>query len=315
MTHLVYGIDNKYLPCLLVSMFTALREMHKPARVTVFTAGPEFDTSSVHELGERFEGTTIEVRSFDASSLAAYENTELANRFPAASMLPLFLPQLVEGKCLFIDADTLILQDISQLYETDLNGCLIGACRSYAHALSIQKIYNSGLLFSLIYRRRRRRYREKINKLGYSTISEFERKYFSSGVILFDTDAIRIQDPNHTLADMEAHEEIWVDGLILPDMDRLNQYFKDKVHYFDLKWDVPRDMSSLNRFYAPSDLWSEIATAIEDPGILHFSGIYTRKSWKRPWYTGSRYRLYRRICETIRVQMGIDVASMFDARE
>ena len=26
MTHIVYGVDNKYLPCLLVSLFTALKK-------------------------------------------------------------------------------------------------------------------------------------------------------------------------------------------------------------------------------------------------------------------------------------------------
>ena len=44
-------------------------------------------------------------------------------------MIPLFIPWLIDDKCLFLDADTLILHDISELYHTDLKGCLIGACR------------------------------------------------------------------------------------------------------------------------------------------------------------------------------------------
>ena len=315
MTHIVYGIDNKYLPCLLVSLFTAMKKVSGRVKVTVFTSGPEFDTSSIHTLVKNLENVDVEVQRFDTYALTAYENKEPAARFPAASMLPLFLPWLVKGKCLFLDADTLVLHDVSQLFEIDLDGSLIGACRSYSHALSIGRAFHSGYFFPLIYKNRKERYREKSERLGYSDIPDLASRYFSSGVILFDTDAIREEDPNCTLTNMENLEQLWVNGLILPDMDRLNHFFKDKVHYFNQKWDVPRDVSSFNRLYAPPDLWEEISVAIQDPGILHFSGLYMRKSWKRPWYTGARYRLYRRTCQEIHGQTGIDVAGMFDARE
>ena len=206
--HIVYGIDNKYLPCLLVSMFTALKEVSGPAKVTVFTSGPEFDTSSIQVLAKNFGSATIETRRFDAGALTSYEKTEPAVRFPAASMLPLFLPWLVKDKCLFLDADTLVLHDISQLFEIDLDGSLIGACRSYTHALSIGRTFHSGYFFPLIYKNRKEKYREKSARLGYPDIPELARKYFSSGVIMFDTDAIRIADPNGTLTNMETMEQL-----------------------------------------------------------------------------------------------------------
>ena len=296
-------------------MFTALKEVNGPTKVTVFTSGPEFDTSSIHVLAKTFGSATVRVRRFDADALMAYEKTEPAARFPSASMLPLFLPWLVEGKCLFVDADTLILHDIAQLFETDLNGCLIGACRSYSHALSIRRAFDRRFFPPQIYKRRREKFKEKAERLGYSDVQSLEKNFFSSGVMLFDTDSIRTMDTNHTLSSVKKLEHLWVNGLVLPDMDRLNQFFKDRVHYFDQRWDVPRDVSSLNKLYAPPDLWREIAAAVEDPGILHFSSIYMRKPWKRPWYAGSRYRLYRRACQEVHMQTGIDVATMFDARE
>lgn len=317
MTHLVYGIDDKYLPCLIVSVFTALREIDGPAHVTVFTAGPEFDTSPIQVLARYYENAMVEIRPFDTSSLSAYEMTDSAARYPAASLLPLFLPWLVTGKCLFVDADTLICRDVAQLYSTDLNGCLIGACRSYTSALSTRRAFHTGhgiqgAFHRLVFKKQREKYIEKASRIGF-TVQELETKFFSSGVILFDTDKIRISDPGRTLADMESGSGHWS---FLPDMDRLNEFFKDKVHYFDLNWDVPRDVLSLNRLYASKEFWREIVFAIEDPGILHFSAIYRRKSWNRPWYkTRERYRLYRRTCQEICAQTGIDVVAMFNARE
>ena len=105
--------------------------------MTVFTSRPEFDAASIHELAKSLNHVDAEIQHFDTSAVAAYENAEPATRFSTASMLPLFLPWLIEDKFLFLDADILILHDISQLFEIDLDGSLIGACRSYSHTLSI----------------------------------------------------------------------------------------------------------------------------------------------------------------------------------
>ncbi len=316
MTHIVYGIDDKYLPCLIISMFTALKRIDGPALVTVFTAGPEFDTSHIHVLASHFPDAVVEIRRFDTSPLAEYEKSELAARFPAASMLPLFLPWLVDGKCLFLDADTLILDDVAQLFQTELNGCLIGACRVYPAALTIQKVFCAdpsilAILLRSRYRRKREEYRKSAERMGF-TIQEMASKYFCSGVILFDTSAIRSADPDCNIVKMDGARD---HGGQMADMDLLNKFFKDRVHYIDLKWDVPKDISSFNRIYASPDFWQEIRMATRNPSILHFSSIFRRKSWNRPWYRSRlRYRLYRKACQEICAQTGIDVQEMFEVR-
>lgn len=203
MTHVVYGIDDKYLPPLIVSMYTALKHVGGPIHVTVFTAGPKFDTSCIRLLAGHFRNATVEIRRLDASPLADYEKSGLAARFPAASMLPLFLPWLVEDMCLFLDADTLILDDVARLFRTDLNGCLIGACRVYPTTLSIRKHFCAvhgpmAMLPRSKYRRKREEYRALADSVGF-TIQEMATKYFCSGVILFDTCAIRAADPRRDL--------------------------------------------------------------------------------------------------------------------
>ncbi len=318
MTHIAYGIDDKYLPCLIVSMFTALKRLSGSAQVTVFTAGPEFDTSHIRVLARHFPNASVEIRRFDTSPLVEYEKSELAARFPAASMLPIFLPWLIEGKCLFLDADTLVLDDIASLFQTDLNGCLIGACLVYPAALTIQKVFHTdhdimSILFRSRYRRRREEYEALADRMGL-TIDEIASKFFCSGVILFDTCAIRSADPDRKLTKLEGASGGCKSGH-MADMEILNLYFKDRVYFLDLKWDVPKDILGLNRIYTQPDVWNEIRAATRNPSILHFSDIYRRKSWKRPWYSSRRrYRIYRQTCKDIFAQTGIDVESMFDAR-
>lgn len=314
MTHIVYGIDNKYLPCLLVSVYSVLKTASGPMKITVFVARPGIeDTSEIYNLSRRFPNATVEIRRFEAGDFEEYERNAMAARFPPASMIPLFIPWLVEEKCLFLDADTLVLQDISQLYYTDLNGCLIGACRASTEAISHHK-YFSSILRALSFQRgsrRRREFQEKAEQIGF-TVQEMATRYFSSGVILMDTAAIRKADPFGELMNINSARKHWD---LLPDMDRLNEFFKDRTHYLDLKWNVYRDFSPLERVFAPPELWAEVVEAAKGPGLLHYPVIFVRKSWRRPWYRNrKRYRIYRRVCRELEETTGIPIFRLFDAR-
>ena len=71
-------------------------------------------------------------------------------------------------------------------------------------------------------------------------------QYFSSGVILMDTAAIRKADPSGDLMNINSARKHWH---ILPDMDRLNEFFKDETYYLDLKWNVYRISVYLDRLF------------------------------------------------------------------
>ena len=314
MTHIVYGIDDKYLPCLLVSVYSVLKTVSGPTKITVFVARPEIeDTSDIHKLSRRFPNATVDIRRFESGDFEEYEKNAMAARFPAASMIPLFLPWLIDEKCLFLDADTLVLQDISQLYHTDLKGCLIGACRASTESISHHKYFSSVLTGLSFHRGRRRRkeFLEKAARIGF-TIQEMATRYFSSGVILMDTAAIRKADPSGDLMNINSARKHWN---LLPDMDRFNEFFKNKTHYLDLKWNVYRDFSPLDRLFAPPELWAEVVQAAKGPGLLHYPVIFSRQSWRRPWYRARRrYRIYRQVCKELEEATGIPIFRLFDAR-
>ena len=314
MTHIVYGIDDKYLPCLLVSMYSLLKTASGPLKITVLVAEPEIeDASDIHKLANHFPNLTVDIRRFETGDFEEYEKSEIAARFPAASMIPLFIPWLLDDKCLFLDADTLVLHDISELYRTDLKGCLIGACRASTESISQHK-YFSSILKVLSFqrgRRRRKEFLEKAARIGF-TIQELATQYFSSGVILMDTAAIRKADPSGDLMNINSARKHWD---LLPDVDRLNEFFKDRTHYLDLKWNVYRDCSPLDRLFAPPQLWAEVVQAAKGPGLLHYPVIFGRQSWRRPWCkTRKRYRIYRQVCRELEEATGIPIIRLFDAR-
>jgi len=295
-------------------MFSLLENATCKTNITVFTTGHEFDTSVIFELCNNFNFACAKVRNFDTTSLRSYENSPLALRWSAASMIPLFLPWLIKDKCIFLDADTLVISDLKELYDVNLSGNLIGACRSYPFALGLERAFLRWPIIHQIYRNKRPKFIEKANKLGFSNEFELGQKFFGTGVILFDTAAIRFNDPDRSLIDMSNIEKAFVKNFTLPDMDLLNKYFRNQVHYLDLSWEVIRDVSRFNGLYASRDLWREVTNAIENPNILHFSRLFGRKSWQRPFWRGSRYRRYRKTCRRIYERTGINVTEMFNER-
>ncbi len=315
MTHLVYGIDDKYLPPCLVSIYSALRFASDRVNVTVFTSGPDDNIrAGIDGLSDHFPKAEFDVREFAGKDLAEYERSELAARWTSVSMTPLYIPWMIDEKCIFLDADTLVMRDLSELYHADLQGSLIGACPQPAFAISCRK-YFSISLDSILSPARTKRRRSELQKtaemVGYP-VEELATKYFNSGVILMDTAAIRDADPTGGRLSALGAKKQWATW---QDMERLNAYFNGETQYLDLRWNVYRDFNPLNLMYVSSKLLAEIKEARKNPGILHYTSIYDRQSWQRPWFRSrKRYRVYRRSCLEFEESTGIPVIQMFNDR-
>lgn len=120
----IYGVNAAYVLPALVSMYSLWKNASQPVNITIYVDGiTEQNRISIYIVNERC-GMAIQGKDFEATGLEEYVNT----RFPTVSLLPLFLPSLVKGRCLFIDADTLVKGDVWELLSTDLEGMPIGAC-------------------------------------------------------------------------------------------------------------------------------------------------------------------------------------------
>lgn len=314
--HIVYGVDKRYLAPLLVSMYSVLRTASRNVKITILTTEPPvaLNEPDIRRLGDCFPDAEIYVQYFDSANLREFEETT-TTRWPRVSLTPLLLPWLVPGRCVLLDADTLVLRDIVELYDTDMRGMAFGACQSPTTALTVRKHLTFGLnsiIAPARNRRRRRELGEWKDRMGF-TFDELRTEYFSSGTLLYDTEAIRRMDPTRDLANVELSRKHWAS---MPDMDRLNEFFKGRFHHLALKWNVYRDIMPVNRVHASPALWSEIQAATRDPALLHYSAFFRRKPWRRPWYnTRRRYSLYKSACMEMQERTGIEILRMLDQRE
>jgi len=131
----VYGIDRNYVLPAAVSIYSLCEHSTSPLEIVVY--GDEFrqsDYETFLKIGKEF-GVSINVQRYNSVNVKELKQ-KLRAHWPAILALRLELSWLVRGRCLYIDADTLIVRDVKQLMEIDLHGMPLGACMDPA-------VYNS----------------------------------------------------------------------------------------------------------------------------------------------------------------------------
>lgn len=277
---IVYGANSAYILPALVSIYSLQKNASRPVDVTLYLEAEDLephDLDLVDKARNRL-GLRLEHKLFDDAVFQGYE--ELNSRFPVITLLPLVLPGMVEGRCLFLDADTLVNGDVCELLDMDMQGKSLGAVpglmtseRMHSTALNIRV---SDLLRPARSRRRRSAVIHRMISLGYFPARE---SYFNSGVLLMDCHVIREQFSDwQSLGDVE-----WLAPFAeLPDQDRLNQFFRDRWFRLPSKWNTPTGIRRYLRHHifrdASESLKLQMLEAAENPMVWHFLG--RKKPWK-----------------------------------
>ncbi|WP_299775445.1 DUF4422 domain-containing protein [uncultured Tateyamaria sp.] len=166
-----------------------------------------------------------------------------------------YLPTHVH-RIIYMDADTLAMAPLEELWESNLDDNIIGAAPD-----------EGGVLQS-------RRLRMSVS-----------HRYFNAGVLILDMNELRKADLNALV--QNAFEDRG-EYITLQDQDLLNIIFENKTTSLDLKWNVN------NRIFVRNDLDpsysdDQARTAAQNPAILHFTD--TRKPWHAKCYN-PYYDLY-----------------------
>jgi lipopolysaccharide biosynthesis glycosyltransferase len=189
-------------------------------------------TTVFHEIG--FERTaSLPVRDY----------------FTSAMWLRIFLPELMpdDDKVLYLDADTLAVSSLQELWDTDLSGYALGAVTNVFQHNHAQRPAELGLPGPEV--------------------------YFNSGVLLINLADWRANDTTLRLIDVAGDDLAW------PDQDALNLVLSDRRLPLHPRWNA---MNSLD-WDSAADVFGEDAVmeARADPGIRHFEGPDQNKPWHR----------------------------------
>lgn len=302
----IYGANAAYVLPALVSIYSLWKHVSQPIDITLYVDGITEQNQYAIQCVNETCGMSIQVKAFDATGLEGYVNP----RFPAVSLLPLLLPSLEKGRCLFIDADTLVRGDVRELLSVDLGGMPLGGCIDMGQVTYLEhRILNirvSDILRPARARLKKLNYIERIAGLGFIP----KENYFNSGVLVMDCDTVR--EKHFDYADLASLDKLWP-FRHFPDQDRLNEFFAKRWCELPLKWNVrpglTRDVEyRKDRFRHVSDnLRRQMQEATVDPKIWHFMG--GKKPWIKRWRNVLRvqqgYREYTDTCLEFWTQTGL----------
>lgn len=157
-------------------------------------------------------------------------------------------------KVLYLDGDMIATTDVALLYDVDVEGYLLAACRDTAGLAAYYDVTDN-----------RKQYRDEILQL------EKPNDYFIAGTLLMNLDEFRKNYTARYLLEFATSRD-WQ----MHDQDVLNVLCKDgRAKIIDLAWNVLRPY---HLDYLPEAYYKEYLEASENPKIIHYGGA--EKPWK-----------------------------------
>lgn len=175
----------------------------------------------------------------------------------------LIIPEIMPDYCkiLYLDCDMVVDHDVAELYDMELNGCIVGAARDIDVAGQINLKQNNWECYA-------------IDELGLKSAYD----YFQAGVLILDLSQLRKKISSDEMISL-ATSRSWR----CHDQDVLNIICKGRVHYIPQQWNTLMNWQESGRSrmeilkMAPRDLYEEYVAARKYPYVIHFAG------YQKPW--------------------------------
>lgn len=202
-----------------------------------------------------------------------FEGLYLSHQYSLATYYRLMLGRLLPAnvhKCIYLDCDMVVCDDIEKLWSTDLQRRPLGAVIDY------------GLMVSA------KTFAEKRRDLGLAEMS----LYFNAGLLVIDLDSWRRTDMDKTAMTLALSR-----SFRSHDQDVLNLLFKNNWTPLPAQWNCMPALYGFNlKLFLQRKRFQGIADARKRPAILHFAGRY--KPWEYPEAAGFSDGYYRALSRT-----------------
>lgn len=244
--------DENYAPYLSVMIATALENCHKNTAIHFYVIDDKLSDYSKEGLAQTVRNHSDDSNiQFLTVEKGLYENFLVSDHITTTAYLRISLPQLLTKynykKALYLDSDVLVLDDISDLYRSSLNGNTIGAIIDPWQIKALKRL--------------------EIDSEAY---------YFNSGVMVIDIDQWNKKHiTEKTIKYLNENKE----RIIYHDQDALNAVLYEDWEQLHPKWNMQTSLI-FNQHKAPDKRYEELyKSGNESPVIIHFTGH------DKPWNT------------------------------
>lgn len=278
--NICYATNAAYAPYLAVSMYSLLCNADKSRLydiVILHSALPEDSTALLKRVGAHFPYCSVRMvdmtdfRESVKNCTHAYITAETNYRL--AILGELFAEY---DRVLYLDCDTIVEGDISELFDTDLCGKAVGgaeAVEARVFGMTKKGFFIDGCPYNF------EDYAKKF--MGITDLDH----YFNAGVTLFDLKRCR------KLTSAEAAVELlnkrkWMNN----DQDVLNMLFTGSIYKLDQKWNYTTNIEYDISLRDPRlrKLFDDVRRS--EYGIIHYTS--GNKPWNSDVPLGEHYHKY-----------------------
>ncbi len=209
-----YAIDKNYLPFFAVTLKSVIDHCSKQNRYKMHVLNNGIQDSDIEKI-KKYERENIEIEFTDVSDAfkGLRSNLHLRDYYTCATYYRIFIANMFPeyDKAVYLDSDTVVLDDIAKLYAFDIGDNLIGATTDqFVQTIDVFSYYTK-------------------HALGISG-----DRYFNAGVIIMNLKKFREEDFFGQFCALLKKYSFKV----AQDQDYLNVICKDRVAYFDPAWNV-----------------------------------------------------------------------------
>ena len=207
-----FAADKNYIPFLSVSLDSLKENASKSYRYEIYILNTDIDEKTAEPV-KKFEDENFGVHFIDVSErLEEVKNSlQLRDYYTGATYYRIFIANMFPEyeKALYIDSDTIVLGDVSELFNTELKSNLIGAIPDEAVAVVPEfRLYTK------------------------ETLGIEAEKYFNAGVILMNLKEFRKSNFYGKFCGLLKTYKFCV----AQDQDYLNVLCKDKIVFVGNEW-------------------------------------------------------------------------------
>lgn len=250
----VFCTNDKYVPNLLVSALSVLKNSLVKNRIRIFVLYKELSNDNI----KRIESLDKNISVLNISCLLSEneKNLKTCGHFSSDMYLRWYIPEIFYQyrKIIYLDCDIVCQADITELYQMSLENKVIGAC------LNLQDV-------------KKAEYRERV--LGVSAA-----KYINSGVLILDTHGFISKDYKANLFEFVRSNP----KIDCPDQDAINVVCCDDIKLIDYVWNVQWHHYFQSKGKELTFSWKEYLKRIEAPKIIHYT------SNVKPWIDKTKYK-------------------------
>lgn len=259
----LYAADENYIRHAAVSMLSLLDSWKSDAAVRIHLMSMGITSDSREKLRSLIENRGGSISFYELGDVRRWFDFDFdARGFAPSALARLFLARVLPediDRILYLDCDTVVLEDLSPLFSMDMQGCPLGM-----------------VMEPTVNKARRR-------QLGMAD----QQPYFNSGVLLVDLRTWRAEGTETTI--LHYYRDMG-GNLVAPDQDAINGALPGRILMLEPRynygsvqlyypWRAQRKMASPTPFMSEADY----RRGTEKPAIVHFLGE------ERPWRAGNRH--------------------------